>query len=63
MPSKKEDHPRMTSGRREVVPVEKARINRAKLAAIIAEANALPRINENLTDDEIIGYDEHGVPR
>lgn len=45
------------------MPRSKARINRARLAAIIAEADALPHLNEHLTDDEIIGYDEHGVPR
>ena len=44
------------------LPKQKGRVDRAKLAAIIAEVNALPRINERLTDDEIIGYDEHGVP-
>jgi antitoxin VapB len=44
------------------LPVRKGRIDRAKLAAVLAEINALPHINEHLTDDEIIGYDEHGVP-
>jgi antitoxin VapB len=45
------------------IPRRKGRVDRAKLAAILAEIDALPRINEHLTDDEIIGYDEHGVPR
>lgn len=44
-------------------PHPKGRIDREKLAALIARANALPRINEDLTDDEIIGYDDLGVPR
>lgn len=44
-------------------PRRRGRVDRAKLAAILAEIDALPRINEHLTDDEIIGYDEHGVPQ
>lgn len=38
------------------------RVDWARLAAIQAEVRALPHVNEQLTDDEIIGYDEHGVP-
>jgi antitoxin VapB len=46
------------------LPVQKRRrIDRERLAALIAEVKALPRIGEGLTDDEIIGYDEFGVPR
>jgi antitoxin VapB len=44
------------------LPARKGRIDRAKLAAVLTEINALPHINEHLTDDEIIGYDEYGVP-
>jgi antitoxin VapB len=44
-------------------PPNKGRIDRAKLAELLAYFDALPRINEDLTDDEIIGYDEFGVPR
>jgi antitoxin VapB len=34
-----------------------------RLAELLAYFDSLPRINEDLTDDEIIGYDEHGLPR
>jgi antitoxin VapB len=44
------------------IPVRRGRVDRKKLAAILSEVNSLPHINEHLTDDEIIGYDEHGVP-
>jgi antitoxin VapB len=40
----------------------KGRVNREKLAEHLAYFNSLPKINEDLTDDEIIGYDENGVP-
>jgi antitoxin VapB len=40
----------------------KGRVDWKKLHALIAEVKAMPAINEHLTDDEIIGYDEHGVP-
>jgi antitoxin VapB len=40
----------------------KRRIDRKKLAALLAYFDSLPKMNEHLTDDEIIGYDEHGVP-
>jgi len=32
-----------------------------KLAEIRAYFDSLPKINEHLTDDEIIGYNEHGA--
>jgi antitoxin VapB len=32
------------------------------LAELLAYFDSLPRINEHLTDDEIIGYDENGLP-
>ena len=32
------------------------------LAKLLAYFDSLPRINEHLTDDEIIGYDENGLP-
>ena len=44
-------------------PVKKGRIDRAKLAALLAEVSRQTRVNEGLTDDEIVGYDEFGVPR
>jgi antitoxin VapB len=34
-----------------------------RLAKVLAYFNSLPRINEDLTDDEILGYDENGLPR
>ena len=34
-----------------------------KLAEVLAYFDSLPRINEDLTDDEVVGYDEHGLPR
>jgi antitoxin VapB len=41
----------------------KGRVDRAKLAKVLAHFRSLPKQNEHLTDDEIIGYDEYGVPR
>jgi antitoxin VapB len=34
-----------------------------RLAELLAYFDSLPRMNEDLTDDEIIGYDENGLPR
>lgn len=42
---------------------KKGRIDRAKLAEILAYFDSLPKINEELTDDEIVGYDENGLPK
>lgn len=42
---------------------KKGRIDRARLAELLAYFDSLPKINEHLTDDEIIGYDEFGLPR
>jgi antitoxin VapB len=42
---------------------KKGRINRKKLAEVLAYFDSLPRMNEHLTDDEIVGYDEAGLPR
>jgi antitoxin VapB len=33
-----------------------------RLAEHYAYFDSLPKINEHLTDDEIIGYDENGLP-
>jgi antitoxin VapB len=41
----------------------KGRVDRKKLAEVLAYFDSLPKINENLTDDEIIGYDELGLPK
>lgn len=38
------------------------RVNRKKLAKFLAYFDSLPKINEHLTDNEIIGYDENGLP-
>jgi antitoxin VapB len=43
-------------------PKRKGRVNRKRLAELIAYFNSLPKINEHLTDEEIIGYDENGLP-
>ncbi len=43
-------------------PRRKGRVNRNKLAKLLAYFDSLPKINENLTDEEIIGYDENGLP-
>lgn len=45
------------------LPPRKGRIDREKLEKLLAEIDACPTINAHLTDDEIIGYDENGVPR
>ena len=42
---------------------KKGRVDRKKLAQLLAYFDSLPRINEDLTDDEIMGYDEHGLPK
>ena len=41
----------------------KGRVDRKKLAEVLAYFDSLPKINEHLTDDEIIGYDENGLPK
>jgi antitoxin VapB len=43
-------------------PKKKGRVNRQKLAEHLAYFRSLPSINEDLTDEEIVGYDENGVP-
>jgi antitoxin VapB len=44
-------------------PQRKGRVDRKKLAELLAYFDSLPKINEHLTNDEIIGYDENGVPK
>lgn len=44
-------------------PQRRGRVDRKKLAEVLAYLDSLPRINEHLTNDEIIGYDENGVPK
>jgi antitoxin VapB len=43
-------------------PVRTGSVDRERLEAILAKIRAHPSANEHLTDDEIIGYDENGVP-
>jgi antitoxin VapB len=43
-------------------PTRAGRLDMAKINAFLAEIDAMPKINSGLTDDEIIGYDENGVP-
>lgn len=43
-------------------PPKTGRIDMEKVRKLLAEIDALPKINAHLTDDEIIGYDENGVP-
>jgi antitoxin VapB len=38
------------------------RVNRKRLAELLAYFDSLPHINEHLTNDEILGYDENGLP-
>jgi antitoxin VapB len=33
-----------------------------EITEILARVDALPRVNDHLTDDEILGYDENGIP-
>ena len=46
------------------IPLNEDEIARRKrkLAEVFAYFDSLPRINEHLTDDELIGYDENGLP-
>ena len=40
----------------------KGRSLKEEIADILARVDALPRLNDDLTDDEILGYDENGIP-
>ncbi len=40
----------------------KGRALKDEIADILARVDALPRLNDDLTDDEILGYDENGIP-
>lgn len=40
----------------------KGRVDRKRLAELLAYFDSLAKINENLTDEEIIGYDDSGLP-
>jgi hypothetical protein len=41
---------------------DNGRIDRKNLAELLTYFDSLPKTNENLTDEEIIGYDERGLP-
>lgn len=41
----------------------KGRVDRKKLAKLLSYFNSLPKVNESLTDEQIVGYDENGLPR
>ncbi|MGA7485323.1 MAG: type II toxin-antitoxin system VapB family antitoxin [Xanthobacteraceae bacterium] len=41
----------------------KGYVDLKKLAELLAYFDSLPRINEDLTDEEIIGYDGRGLPK
>ena len=43
-------------------PARKGRVDRKKLAEVLAYFDSLPKTNEHLSDDEILGYDENGLP-
>ena len=39
------------------------RVDWGRLETLVSKVKSSPPLNAGLTDDEIIGYDEHGVPR
>ena len=39
------------------------RVDWQRLETLVSKVRSSPPINEHLTDDEIVGYDESGVPR
>ncbi|HEX8662819.1 MAG TPA: type II toxin-antitoxin system VapB family antitoxin [Beijerinckiaceae bacterium] len=41
-------------------PKRKGRVDHEGLAQLLAELNALPRANEHLSDDDIVGYNDEG---
>ena len=43
--------------------LRKGRVDRVKLAKVIARFRSRPKQNEYLTDDEIIGYGPDGLPK
>ena len=44
------------------LPKTTGRIDRAELERVLTRIRSYPTANEHLTDDEIIGYDENGLP-
>jgi antitoxin VapB len=45
--------PRKTTGR----------VDWERLEALVAKVKAAPALNEGVSDDEVVGYDQFGVPR
>ena len=43
------------------LPPVKKQVDRAKIMTLLAQIDALPR-GEQISADEAIGYDEHGLP-
>lgn len=39
------------------------RVDWQRLERLVSKVKSSPPMNEHLTDDEIVGYDESGVPR
>ncbi|WNJ89368.1 type II toxin-antitoxin system VapB family antitoxin [Bosea sp. 685] len=44
-------------------PARTGRLDRTKIDAFLAEIDALTKVDTHLSDEELIGYDEIGVPR
>jgi hypothetical protein len=42
---------------------KKGRVDWGRLETLVAKVKTAPPLNPGLSDDEIVGYDEHGVPR
>ncbi len=40
----------------------RGRVNRKKLGELLAYFDSLPKKNEHLSDEDIIGYDDNGLP-
>jgi len=44
-------------------PARRGRVDWRRLERLVTKVSSTPAINKHLTDDEIVGYDESGVPR
>jgi len=44
-------------------PGRSGRVDWQRLEKLVSKVRSSPPINEHLTDDEIVGYDDSGVPR
>lgn len=43
-------------------PRREGRLKMAEIDAFLAEIDTMPKTNVDMSDDEIIGYDENGIP-